>query len=56
MNVDKKILSKEELKSKLDSLGEEIKYRIAEAKKGDGTENAHKTDIAELMKNYLSIS
>lgn len=55
MNVDKKILSKEELKSKLDSLGEEIKYRIAEAKKGDGTENAHKTDIAELMKNYRSM-
>jgi len=55
MNTDKKILSKEELKAKLDTLGEEIKYRVAEAKKGDGTEGAHKTDIAELMKDYRTM-
>lgn len=55
MNNDKKILSKEELKSKLDNLGEEIKYRVAEAKKGDGTEGAHKTDISELMKDYRAM-
>lgn len=55
MNTDKKILSKEELKAKLDTLGEEIKYRVEEAKKGDGTEGAHKTDIAELMKDYRTM-
>jgi len=55
MNTDKKILSKEELKAKLDTLGEEIKYRVSEAKKGDGTEGAHKTDIAELMKDYRTM-
>jgi hypothetical protein len=55
MKDDKKKLSKEELKDKLDTLGEEIKYRVAEAKKGDGTEGAHKTDIAELMKDYRSM-
>jgi recombinational DNA repair ATPase RecF len=55
MKDDKKRLSKEELKDKLDTLGEEIKYRVAEAKKGDGTEGAHKADIAELMKGYRSM-
>lgn len=55
MKDDKKKLSKEELKEKLDTLGEEIKYRVAEAKKGDGTEGAHKMDIAELMKDYRSM-
>ena len=33
MKDDKKRLSKEELKDKLDTLGEEIKYRVAEAKR-----------------------
>jgi recombinational DNA repair ATPase RecF len=52
----KKILSKEELKKKLDDLGEEIKYRVAEAKKSDDSvANAHKTDISELMKGYRSM-
>lgn len=51
---DKKKLSKEELKSKLDSLGDEIKYRVGEAKKAEGTGvgSAHKTDLAELMKQF----
>jgi hypothetical protein len=44
MKDDKKILSKDELKVKLDTLGEEIKYRVAEAKKDGVTEGAHKTD------------
>jgi hypothetical protein len=49
----KKILSKDELKKKLDDLGEEIKYRVAEAKKSDSSvASAHKTDISELMKGY----
>ena len=52
MDNEKKKLTKEQLKAKLDTLGEEIKYRVAEAKKGNGTEGAHKTDIAELMKGY----
>jgi recombinational DNA repair ATPase RecF len=52
MDNEKKKLTKEQLKAKLDTLGEEIKYRVAEAKKGNGTEDAHKTDIAELMKGY----
>lgn len=52
MDNEKKKLTKEQLKGKLDTLGEEIKYRVAEAKKGNGTEGAHKTDIAELMKGY----
>ncbi len=55
MKDERKTLSKEELKSKLDTLGEEIKYRVAEAKKGDGTEGAHKTDISELMKEFRSM-
>jgi hypothetical protein len=55
MKDDKKILSKDELKEKLDTLGEEIKYRVAEAKKDGVTEGAHKTDIAELMKDYRSM-
>jgi recombinational DNA repair ATPase RecF len=55
MKDDKKILSKDELKVKLDTLGEEIKYRVAEAKKDGVTEGAHKTDIAELMKDYRSM-
>jgi recombinational DNA repair ATPase RecF len=55
MKDDKKILSKEELKAKLDSLGEEIKYRVAEAKKDNVTEGAHKVDIAELMKDYRAM-
>lgn len=51
---NKKVLSKEELKSKLDTLGEEIKYRVSEAKKNEGTGigSAHKTDISELMTGY----
>lgn len=52
MDNEKKKLTKEQLKGKLDTLGEEIKYRVAEAKKGNGTEGAHKTDIADLMKGY----
>ena len=52
MDNEKKKLTKEQLKAKLDTLGEEIKYRVAEAKKGNGTEGAHKTDIADLMKGY----
>ncbi len=53
MKDDKKILSKEELKKKLDELGDEIKYRVAEAKKADASiAGAHKTDISELMKGY----
>lgn len=55
MNNDRKILNKEELKAKLDTLGDEIKHRVNEAKKGDGTEGAHKTDIAELMKDYRTM-
>jgi hypothetical protein len=55
MKDDKKKLNKEELKDKLDTLGEEIKYRVEEAKKGDGTEGAHKADIAELMRDYRSM-
>jgi hypothetical protein len=55
MKDDKKKLSKDELKQKLDELGDEIKYRVSEAKKGDGTEGAHKTDIAELMKGYREL-
>lgn len=55
MKDDKKVLSKEELKAKLDTLGEEIKYRVAEAKKDNVTEGAHKVDIAELMKDYRSM-
>jgi hypothetical protein len=55
MKDDKKRLSKEELKAKLDTLGEEIKYRVAEAKKDGVTEGAHKTDIAELMKDYRAM-
>jgi len=53
MKDDKKILSKDELKEKLDTLGEEIKYRVAEAKKADTSiASAHKMDISELMKSY----
>jgi len=52
MDKEKKKLTKDQLKGKLDTLGEEIKYRVAEAKKGNGTEGAHKTDIADLMKGY----
>jgi glutamine synthetase adenylyltransferase len=55
MDNEKKKLTKEQLKGKLDTLGEEIKYRVAEAKKGNGTEGAHKTDIAELMKGYRNM-
>lgn len=56
MKDDKKILSKEELKKKLDELGEEIKYRVAEAKKADASvAGAHKTDISELMKGYREV-
>lgn len=57
MNTERKTLSKEELKAKLDTLGEEITYRISEAKKAEGTEiaGAHKTDIAELMKDYRAL-
>jgi hypothetical protein len=52
MNKEKPKLTKEQLKKKLDTLGEEIKYRVSEAKKGGGTGDAHKTDIEELMKGY----
>ena len=52
MDNEKKKLTKDQLKGKLDTLGEEIKYRVAEAKKGNGTEGAHKTDLADLMKGY----
>lgn len=53
MKDDKKMLNKEELKRKLDELGDEIKYRVSEAKKSDNSvAGAHKTDIAELMKGY----
>jgi hypothetical protein len=57
MKDDKKFLSKDELKSKLDTLGEEIKYRVQEAKKAEGTGigSAHKTDIEELMKDYRTM-
>ena len=55
MDNEKKKLTKDQLKGKLDTLGEEIKYRVAEAKKGNGTEGAHKTDIAELMKGYRNM-
>jgi len=55
MDNEKKKLTKEQLKGKLDTLGEEIKYRVSEAKKGNGTEGAHKTDIAELMKGYRNM-
>jgi hypothetical protein len=55
MKDEKKKLSKDELKQKLDELSDEIKYRVSEAKKGDGTEGAHKTDIAELMKGYREL-
>ena len=49
----KKVLSKDQLKSKLDELGDEIKYRVEEAKKsGASIGGAHKTDIGELMKDY----
>jgi recombinational DNA repair ATPase RecF len=56
MKDDKKMLSKDELKQKLDELGEEIKYRVAEAKKADASvAGAHKTDISELMKGYREV-
>lgn len=56
MKDEKKVLSKEELKKKLDELGDEIKYRVAEAKKaGDSVAGAHKTDISDLMKGYRSM-
>ena len=49
----KKVLSKDQLKAKLDELGDEIKYRVEEAKKsGASIGGAHKTDIGELMKDY----
>jgi len=52
----KKVLSKEQLKAKLDELGDEIKYRVEEAKKsGDSLAGAHKTDISELMKDYRTM-
>jgi recombinational DNA repair ATPase RecF len=47
------VLSKDQLKAKLDELGDEIKYRVEEAKKsGNSVGGAHKTDIGELMKEY----
>ena len=53
MKDDNRMLSKDELKKKLDELGDEIKYRVAEARKSDDSvAGAHKTDIAELMKGY----
>ena len=56
MKDEKKVLSKEELKKKLDELGDEIKYRVAEAKKaGNSVAGAHKTDIGDLMKGYRSM-
>ena len=35
MKDDKRMLNKDELKKKLDELGDEIKYRVAEAKKSE---------------------
>jgi hypothetical protein len=55
MTNEKPKLTKDQLKKKLDTLGEEIKYRAAEAKKGGGTGDAHKTDIGELMKGYRNL-
>lgn len=57
MDVPKTKLSKEQLKKKLDTLGEEIKFRISEAKKNEGTGvgSAHKTDIKGLMGSYNSM-
>ena len=56
MKDEKKVLSKDELKKKLDELGDEIKYRVAEAKKaGNSVAGAHKTDIGDLMKGYRSM-
>jgi hypothetical protein len=53
MKDDKKVLNKEELKQRLDELGDEIKYRVSEAKNSDDSvASAHKADIAELMKGY----
>ena len=53
---NRKVLSKEELKAKLDELGDEIKYRVEEAKKaGNSVGSAHKTDIGELMKGYRTM-
>jgi hypothetical protein len=53
---NRKVLSKEELKAKLDELGDEIKYRVEEAKKsGSSVGGAHKTDIGELMKDYRTM-
>ena len=54
METAKKKLTKEELKDKLNTLKEEIKYRVSEAKKNEGTGvgSAHKTDISELMKGF----
>jgi recombinational DNA repair ATPase RecF len=53
---NKKVLSKEQLKARLDELGDEIKYRVEEAKKsGDSLAGAHKTDISELMKDYRTM-
>jgi hypothetical protein len=50
------MLNKDELKKKLDELGDEIKYRVAEAKNSDDSvAGAHKTDIAELMKGYRNM-
>jgi hypothetical protein len=53
---NKKVLSKDQLKAKLDELGDEIKYRVEEAKKsGNSVGDAHKTDISELMKDYRTM-
>jgi len=53
---NRRVLSKEELKAKLDELGDEIKYRVEEAKKsGNSLAEAHKTDISELMKDYRTM-
>ena len=46
MKDEKKVLSKDELKKKLDELGDEIKYRVDEARK---------SDIGDLMKGYRSM-
>jgi recombinational DNA repair ATPase RecF len=51
--IKRNVLSKDQLKAKLDELGDEIKYRVEEAKKsGNSVGGAHKTDISELMKDY----
>jgi MoxR-like ATPase len=57
MDTNKKTLGKEELKRKVDTLKDEIRYRVSEAKKneGNGIGSAHKTDIGGLLKEFRRI-